>query len=209
MKATSVTAPTPPAKTTTPRAHAHAPVAAFRSLLLGATPCAGKPNPAAPKAIAPKAASLPSSSAHAPPSPAVHARDEREERDGRRERDAEPSLELDPAARHAAQLAPPIAIASVEATAATAEVARRASLEELIPALVKRIAWGGDARRGSVRIELGAGELAGGTLLVHADEGRVRVELAVPPGVDAIAWRERIERRLAARGLDVASVDVR
>lgn len=77
-----------------------------------------------------------------------------------------------------------------------------ASIESLLPALVRRIAWSGDGRRGTVRLELGAGELAGGVVVVHADGGReVRVELAPPPGVDASALRARIRARLAARGL--------
>lgn len=117
---------------------------------------------------------------------------------------------LDPSVRHAAQLAPPMQASDPPpADAAKAEIARRGSLEELLPALVRRIAWGGDARRGSVRIELGAGQLAGGTVVVHADDGCVRVELTVPSGIDSGVWRERIERRLVARGLDVGSVDVR
>ncbi len=53
-----------------------------------------------------------------------------------------------------------------------------ASLEEILPALVRRIAWSGDARRGTVRIELGSGALAGATLLVAADDGRVQVTLS-------------------------------
>ena len=50
------------------------------------------------------------------------------------------------------------------------------------PDMVKKIAWAGDGKRGSMRLELGAGALAGGTLLVQAEEGRVRVELNAPPG---------------------------
>jgi hypothetical protein len=89
------------------------------------------------------------------------------------------------------------------------EVKARASLEELLPALVRRIAWSGDARRGAVRMELGAGELAGATVTVHADDGRLRVELAAPPGADREAWGERLRARLEARGLAVDEVVVR
>jgi hypothetical protein len=77
-----------------------------------------------------------------------------------------------------------------------------ASLEEILPALVRKIAWSGDARRGAVRIELGAGALAGATLLVAADRGRVRVTLSAQAGVELEPYRERIVARLAARGLD-------
>lgn len=58
-------------------------------------------------------------------------------------------------------------------------------------------------------MELGAGALAGATLVVHADDGRVRVELDAPSNVDAAAWRARIHERLTRRGLLVDSIDVR
>lgn len=123
-------------------------------------------------------------------------------------RDGAPFDPLDPAARQAAQLAPPAASAPSPwplAVAADAEIAPRArvSMEELLPQLVKRVAWAGDRRRGSVQLELGAGRHAGTTVTVHADAGRVRVEL---DGVGADALRERIRTRLARQGLDVESV---
>lgn len=121
--------------------------------------------------------------------------------------------DLDPMARRTAQLAPPAfappAAAPTTSPEPTTVVAKaHVSLEDLVPALVRRIAWAGDGRRGSVRIELGAGELAGGVLVVHAEGGKLRVELSVPSGVDPGAWRERLEKRLVARGLDVGSVEV-
>jgi hypothetical protein len=120
---------------------------------------------------------------------------------------------LDPATRHAAQLAPPVMDARGSSAPSTpdAPVQARvcASLEEMLPALVRRVAWSGDGRRGSIRLELGAGALAGGTLLVHADEGRVKVELDAPAGVDARAWRERITARLEERRIGVDEVVVR
>jgi hypothetical protein len=119
---------------------------------------------------------------------------------------------LDPAARHAAQIAPPWNPASTDATPSRADslVAARAaaSLEELLPAIVKRIAWSGDGRKGSLRLEFGAGALAGGTLVVHSDEGRVRVELAAPEGADAGAWRSRIAARLEERRIAVEEIVV-
>jgi hypothetical protein len=110
-----------------------------------------------------------------------------------------------------AQLGPPLpptAQSSLLPGGATPEVRARASLEDLLPALVKRIAWAGDARRGSVRIELGSGALAGGTVVVHADHGRVRVEITAPAGADPTEWRRRITACLEERGLAVQHVDV-
>lgn len=131
---------------------------------------------------------------------------------------------LDPLHRHRAALAPPnapstasslalpspLAPAFGPATVAAPEAAPRAlaSLEHLVPALVRRIAWSGDARRGTARLEIGAGVLAGSTLLVHADEGQVRVQLSVPPGIDAVSWQRRIAERLASRNIAAESVEV-
>jgi hypothetical protein len=84
----------------------------------------------------------------------------------------------------------------------------RTSLEELLPALVRKVAWSGDGRRGTVRLELGAGGMAGAQVIVESDNGRVRVQLRAPDGVDAGAWRGRIEGRLRARGLNVEDVEV-
>jgi hypothetical protein len=103
--------------------------------------------------------------------------------------------------------APP-AVAVSAGGAPSAEGRALVSLEELLPALVRRIAWSGDARRGSIRLELGAGALSGATLLVHAEGQQVRVALHAPPGTDVEGWRARIAGRLAARGLDAATVDV-
>jgi len=84
----------------------------------------------------------------------------------------------------------------------------RVPLEHLMARLVRRIAWSGNARTGSARLELGAGELEGATLTIHADDGVVRVALELPPGVDRAAWKERISGRLGARGLQVEEVEV-
>jgi hypothetical protein len=115
---------------------------------------------------------------------------------------------LDPATRQAAQLGPPMASsAAPQATVhPTEEIAPRArvSMEELLPQLVKRIAWAGDRRRGTVQLELGAGRHAGTTVTVHADGGRVRVELHGAGDVEEL--RSRIDARLKRQGLDIESV---
>jgi hypothetical protein len=100
-------------------------------------------------------------------------------------------------------------VAPVSPATATEEVASRArvSIEELLPQLVRRIAWGGDRRKGTVQMELGAGPHAGTTVTVHADHGRVRVEVdsAGGRGGDIEALRSRIDARLKRRGLEVES----
>jgi hypothetical protein len=126
---------------------------------------------------------------------------------------------LDPLQRHRAAFAPLDSLAGPlpfggagpsNAPAASAASSARAasSLEDLLPALVRRIAWSGDRQRGVVRLELGAGELAGATLLVHAEGGRVRVHLDVPAGVDTRQWQRRISERLASRGVPTDEVEV-
>ena len=116
---------------------------------------------------------------------------------------------LDPAARHAAHLAPPVTSSTrvTEASSAAAnEPVRARSLEELLPALVRRIAWAGDRHKGTVRLELGAGAYAGTTVTVHADAGRVRVELGGCEGPELDRLRARLDARLRRHGLDVESV---
>jgi hypothetical protein len=73
-------------------------------------------------------------------------------------------------------------------------------LQHLLNGLARRVAWGGDRRRGSARIEVSQGALAGATLIVHAEERTVSVELQLPPGVGAQGVQERILERLEARG---------
>jgi len=99
----------------------------------------------------------------------------------------------------------PLATASASATTAEAPLRAR-SLEELLPALVRRIAWAGDRHSGSVRLELGAGAYAGTTVVVHAEGGRVRVEISGHEGPDLDRLRSRLHSRLRGHGLDVESV---
>ena len=119
--------------------------------------------------------------------------------------DAGRELELlDPATRQAAALAPPPA-AFASPTSSEAPLRAR-SLEELLPALVRRIAWAGDKHKGTVHLELGAGAYAGTTVVVHADGGRVRVEISGSEGPELDRLRARLDGRLRGHGLDVESV---
>jgi hypothetical protein len=83
----------------------------------------------------------------------------------------------------------------------------REDLQNLLTGLARRTAWGGDRRKGSARIELSSGALAGATLVVHAEQRTVTVELELPRGMSAQGWQQRIAERLEGRGL-AASVRV-
>ncbi|HEY6724051.1 MAG TPA: hypothetical protein VI197_08460 [Polyangiaceae bacterium] len=74
---------------------------------------------------------------------------------------------------------------------------------------VRRIAWGGDRQRSVAYIELGAGELNGACLTLEARGGSVSLVVDLPPGASGAGWAERLADRLARRGLEVQSVEVR
>ena len=77
----------------------------------------------------------------------------------------------------------------------------REDLQLLINGLARRVAWGGDRRKGSARIELSEGPLAGATLIVHTEQRSVTVELELPAsGGAAGVWQQRILDRLEERG---------
>jgi hypothetical protein len=86
-------------------------------------------------------------------------------------------------------------------------MAARVSMDELLPQLVRRIAWVGDraGKKGTVQMELGSGPHAGTTVTVHADGGAIRVELRGGGGPSALLedLRSRIDARLRERGVDI------
>jgi hypothetical protein len=85
-----------------------------------------------------------------------------------------------------------------------ANVAELSAIEEA----VRRVAWGGDRRRGVARIELG-GEHAGSAIVVHGEGQSVALSLHSVAGARTAELAERLLERLRARGLDVTGVDVR
>jgi hypothetical protein len=86
-------------------------------------------------------------------------------------------------------------------TAQPAALPLREDLQNLINGLARRVAWGGDRRKGSAGIELSEGPLAGATLLVHTEQRAVNVELELPAGTSfAAEWQQRIVERLEERG---------
>ena len=77
-----------------------------------------------------------------------------------------------------------------------------ADLQQLLTGLARRVAWGGDRRKGTARIELSEGALAGATLIVHTEQRSVSVELELPvgAGVGTQGWEARLTERLEGRG---------
>jgi len=109
---------------------------------------------------------------------------------------------LDPSCRTLAALCPPEPPSSCTPTDPTDRV-RSSSVEQLFGALVKRIAWSmtPDRTSGTVRLEIGAGELEGTIVLITSDPQGLSVVLDGPPGIDLEAWKHRLCQRLASIGL--------
>jgi hypothetical protein len=83
------------------------------------------------------------------------------------------------------------------------------AIDPLVGELLRSIAWGGDRRRGTARIELGSGRYGGTALKVEVVGERLHIDLEAPPGVDANELGARLSERFAARGLPVDSLVVR
>lgn len=100
--------------------------------------------------------------------------------------------------------APAVAAPGPVAAAAGNAVADFAAIEDA----VRRVAWGGDRRRGVARIELG-GEHAGTAIVVHGEGRSVGLTVHGAAGAATGELAERLLERLRARGLDVTGVDER
>ncbi|HOU90080.1 MAG TPA: hypothetical protein PLU22_03495 [Polyangiaceae bacterium] len=73
---------------------------------------------------------------------------------------------------------------------------------------VKRLAWGGDGRRGVARLELSAGSLAGAEIVVEVIGREVEVSIRSPFEAVEPDLVERLRARLGDRGLSLRSFDV-
>lgn len=82
------------------------------------------------------------------------------------------------------------------------------ALEPALLDLVRRIAWSGDRRRGTLRLELGGGQLAGTAVLLESDGSGVHLAFSAPPGVDATELGARVRSRLERRGIEVRSLEI-
>ncbi len=107
---------------------------------------------------------------------------------------------LDPMARTLAQ---PLVRGAEPAPAAAPPSPLSPPDELLLDRLVKRLSWGGNGRRGSARIELGAGSLAGATLLVHADGSELTLEIEGADPRAAEEFTARISQRLGDKGFSL------
>jgi hypothetical protein len=179
----------------------------FRSLLLGLSSKqipAHRPGSALDHLMTPQTSSQ-GGPAH--PLSAIRRRSERE-----LDPDSEPTPEarLDPlscqlachGAFHSA-LTPAVGPASASASASPPTPAApppSGDLQQLLSGLARRVAWGGDRRKGSARIELSEGALAGATLIVHTEQRSVSVELELPAGMGTQGWEARLTERLERRG---------
>lgn len=129
--------------------------------------------------------------------------------DGARARESELRSECDltPMSIGVGPGAPFVFLHGPVSSASTASVG--AHVDELFAQLVMRAAVGGDAKRASMRLELGGRVVGRGHLTVHAEGDDVEIEIAAPPGVDAAALETRVTERLAAKGVKVTRFDVR
>jgi hypothetical protein len=177
----------------------------FRSLLMGASSKqipAHRPGSASRHLIAPQTTP---ERAPAHPLGTVRRRSERE-----LDPDSTPAREaaLDPLscqlACHAVfqHALTPVVIQTPGPVLAPAALPPSADLQQLLTGLARRVAWGGDRRKGTARIELSEGALAGATLIVHTEQRSVTVELELPAGAGAgtQGWEARLTERLEGRG---------
>ncbi len=68
---------------------------------------------------------------------------------------------------------------------------------------MKRLAWGGDGRRGVARLEISAGSLAGAEIVVEVLGREVEVSIRSPPEAVEPDLVERLRARLGERGLSL------
>ena len=87
-------------------------------------------------------------------------------------------------------------------------VGRTLALQTLLVRCARRVAWGGDGRRGTARIEVGEGALAGAVLVVSAVDREIDVEISLPDASLDTGWRERVVTRLRRRGFTIRRFEV-
>ncbi len=73
---------------------------------------------------------------------------------------------------------------------------------------VRRMAWGGDGRRGVARLEIAVGPLAGAEILVEVVGCEVEVSISSPLDPVKPDLADRLRTRLGDRGLSLRRFDV-
>lgn len=165
----------------------------------GPPPVMRSPNPARAAVEAPLGAR---SRAHHGERDAGDGKGERTERPGPERPELESS---DPTWTHrAALMGPPPGDLQTEARTHVEQVTRHASLEELAPTLLRKMAWSGDGRKGAARLELGAGSLAGAVVTLEADQGVVALSVDGLNAAEESSLRARLAAGLEARGFRLA-----
>jgi hypothetical protein len=122
------------------------------------------------------------------------------------ERVEETAADLDPLARCLA-LPGMVSAPSAPVAAAGASTMPDPTDARALEDAVRRIAWGGDRRRGVARLELG-GNYAGTIVTVRGEGREVALTLEVRPGTDVNRLPERLVERLEARGLTVTHLEI-
>lgn len=82
-------------------------------------------------------------------------------------------------------------------------------VDQIAANLLRRFSYASQRGSGTVRLEFGAGAMAGGSLIVHCEGSDLRLELDAPDGLDSAELARRIEHRLISKGLSVAELSVR
>jgi hypothetical protein len=82
-------------------------------------------------------------------------------------------------------------------------------VDPMVAEIVQSLAWGGDRRRGAARIELSGKKLGGASVVVHAEDGELTLELTAPAHVNALELGERLKERLERRGFAIRSLSAR
>lgn len=75
-------------------------------------------------------------------------------------------------------------------------------VDQLVDRLLRRLALGGSRHRGTAFLEIGAGELQGASVTIHAEGGRLCIDVEAPEGEASRRWRSQLQERLRARGLE-------
>jgi hypothetical protein len=130
-----------------------------------------------------------------------HDPHESSHQDDRHERDGHDLDASDPTWAHrTALMAPPLHDVQADARAHVDTVARHASVEELAPQLLRKMAWSGDGKRGAARLELGSGTLSGAVVTLEADGREVALAVEGLTASEESSLRERLAEGLSARG---------